>query len=141
MLIKCVECGKEISDKSEACPNCGCPTSESITNIGDLGKNNLKTLNYTCPNCGNNKYLSVDKPNGEIAIICNNCGYVKDLINDNQQIQRQQFLQNQPKCPTCGSTNIEKLSFTKKAISIGGLGILSNKIGKTYQCKNCKATW
>lgn len=24
-LIKCPECGKEISDKAEACPNCGCP--------------------------------------------------------------------------------------------------------------------
>lgn len=24
-LIKCPECGKEISDKAPACPNCGCP--------------------------------------------------------------------------------------------------------------------
>ncbi len=24
-LIKCTECGKEISDKATACPNCGCP--------------------------------------------------------------------------------------------------------------------
>ncbi len=26
-LIKCPECGKEISDKASACPNCGCPVS------------------------------------------------------------------------------------------------------------------
>tara|TARA_B100000579_G_scaffold173244_1_gene141217 strand:+ start:475 stop:777 length:303 start_codon:yes stop_codon:yes gene_type:complete len=25
-LIKCSECGKEISDKATTCPNCGCPT-------------------------------------------------------------------------------------------------------------------
>lgn len=25
-LIKCGECGKEISDKASTCPNCGCPT-------------------------------------------------------------------------------------------------------------------
>lgn len=24
-LIKCPECGKEISDKANSCPNCGCP--------------------------------------------------------------------------------------------------------------------
>lgn len=24
-LIKCPECGKEISDKAASCPNCGCP--------------------------------------------------------------------------------------------------------------------
>lgn len=27
-LIKCPECGKEISDKASACPNCGCPIAE-----------------------------------------------------------------------------------------------------------------
>ena len=27
-LIKCPECGKEISDKAPACPNCGCPQNE-----------------------------------------------------------------------------------------------------------------
>lgn len=30
-LIKCPECGKEISDKAAACPNCGCPVSEMST--------------------------------------------------------------------------------------------------------------
>jgi hypothetical protein len=24
-LIKCIECGREISDKAAACPQCGCP--------------------------------------------------------------------------------------------------------------------
>lgn len=27
-LIKCPECGKEISEKASMCPNCGCPSSE-----------------------------------------------------------------------------------------------------------------
>ena len=26
-LIKCIECGKEISDKAKICPNCGSPTT------------------------------------------------------------------------------------------------------------------
>ena len=26
-LIKCVECGKEISDKASACPSCGVPVA------------------------------------------------------------------------------------------------------------------
>lgn len=34
-LIKCPECGKEISDKAAACPNCGCPIAE-ITTTGDV---------------------------------------------------------------------------------------------------------
>jgi hypothetical protein len=30
-LIKCIECGKEVSDKASTCPNCGCPLSEMVT--------------------------------------------------------------------------------------------------------------
>lgn len=30
-LIKCNECGKEISDKADKCPNCGCPIKHSYT--------------------------------------------------------------------------------------------------------------
>ena len=28
MLIKCIECGKEISSRASACPNCGCPVED-----------------------------------------------------------------------------------------------------------------
>jgi hypothetical protein len=31
-LIKCEECEKEYSDKAEACPNCGCPTTYTAKN-------------------------------------------------------------------------------------------------------------
>lgn len=49
--------------------------------------------------------------------------------------------QHIPKCPICGSTNLKKLSFTNKAISVGVFGLLSNKINKTWECKNCKSTF
>lgn len=29
-MIKCIDCGQDISDSSKICPNCGCPTSKSI---------------------------------------------------------------------------------------------------------------
>ena len=35
-LIKCSECGKEISDKAVACPHCGCPVSEMTTIQSDV---------------------------------------------------------------------------------------------------------
>ena len=30
-MIKCTECGKEISDKATACPHCGCPMTEILS--------------------------------------------------------------------------------------------------------------
>lgn len=48
---------------------------------------------------------------------------------------------NKPKCPTCGSTSIRRISTLDRAVSIGILGIFSGKIGKNYECLNCKAKW
>lgn len=32
-LIKCADCGKEVSDRAKTCPNCGCPIECSISEI------------------------------------------------------------------------------------------------------------
>lgn len=32
-LIKCPECGKQVSDKAGSCPNCGCPIANAPTSI------------------------------------------------------------------------------------------------------------
>lgn len=32
-LIKCMECGKEYSARAHACPNCGCPTWDTINKL------------------------------------------------------------------------------------------------------------
>ena len=29
-LVKCNECGKEMSDKAKICPKCGCPNYENV---------------------------------------------------------------------------------------------------------------
>ena len=46
-----------------------------------------------------------------------------------------------PKCPTCGSTNIKDISTLNRAVSIGMVGLASDKIGKQFCCKNCGYKW
>ena len=46
-----------------------------------------------------------------------------------------------PKCPTCGSPNIEKLGMVGKMVSTELFGLASNSIGKTFKCKNCGYNW
>ena len=48
---------------------------------------------------------------------------------------------NIPKCPTCGSTNISKIGFGERMLSVGTFGLLSKKMNKTFKCKNCGMTW
>ena len=49
--------------------------------------------------------------------------------------------QNIPKCPTCGSTNVKKISGGKRWFGVGLFGLASSNVGKTYECKNCQYKW
>lgn len=44
---------------------------------------------------------------------------------------------NTPRCPTCNSTNVQKISVAQKATGFALVGIFSSNFGKTMQCKNC----
>ena len=48
---------------------------------------------------------------------------------------------NVPKCPTCGSTNVNKISGAKKAAGFITVGVFSSNFGKTMECKNCGYKW
>ncbi len=51
------------------------------------------------------------------------------------------YEKNVPKCPTCGSTNIKKISSMSKAVGMLTLGILDADIHRTFYCKNCGYRW
>lgn len=148
MLIKCPECKKEISDRSNMCIHCGFPMNKmknGICVINNTPYDFLVVLNK----------IQNNEPIGlvirTIRDICDmslsDSKKLYDYIIENHAIPESFECEiiinqsNQPKCPTCGSVNIRKISATKKAASIIGLGILSNNIGKTYQCLNCKYKW
>ena len=46
-----------------------------------------------------------------------------------------------PRCPTCGSTNIEKISTTSKITGGFLFGVFSSNVRKTFKCKNCGYRW
>lgn len=48
---------------------------------------------------------------------------------------------NTPRCPTCSSTNIRKLSATSKLVDVAVWGVLSRKAHKQWHCDNCGSEW
>lgn len=73
-LIKCKECGKEVSDKAKSCPNCGAPIDTKVY----------------CPKCGsaNTEVISGASKFGSVMLWgvfaankvlskyrCKNCGH------------------------------------------------------------------
>lgn len=72
-----------------------------------------------CPNC-NQIYRNTS------MTACGLCG--KKLIP---------YSENLPKCPTCQSTNVRKISVTKRAAHGVAFGILSNTARSQFECLNC----
>ena len=246
-LIKCPECGKEISDKAPACIHCGFPLSlfhggETLTKIDDTSTKNklsvisdkgtqeLYSLEIIDSNGSNVKIITILKKyfgyslddakqtvsvlpifveasfdvksigciaqelldagvdykiykgNKEIlfdldttdkvvksvlenfvtdtkAVIkqCPQCGQITNqpdafyclkcnvryerIKNNHQENYYEEQEKNTPKCPTCGSTNIQKISGTKRWITTGLFGLASSNVGKTMECKNCGYKW
>lgn len=65
----------------------------------------------------------------------------QSLKQTQNHIQQSNQSDNRPKCPTCGSTNIEKISVGKK---LGGgflFGIFSSDVRNTMHCKDCGTKW
>lgn len=57
------------------------------------------------------------------------------------QSQSQPVEKNIPKCPTCGSPNIKKISVLSKAASVALWGLFSRKVRKQWHCDNCGSEW
>ena len=67
--------------------------------------------------------------------------YSTTYTRDNTPAKVWSAPQNVPKCPTCGSTNIHKISTASKAGSVALWGIFSRKVHKQWHCDNCKSEW
>ncbi len=101
MLIKCSECQKEVSDKAQSCPNCGCPIENSC-NVNECIIDNVKyDIESVIKLKQNGRHVAAIK---ELARICNiEVGEAKKIF-DRINIR---VVRSEPKCPRCGSTNIQ----------------------------------
>lgn len=65
----------------------------------------------------------------------------KANLKQQEQVQESRAEENKPRCPTCGSTNIEKISLGKKAVGGALFGIFSSNVRKSMHCKSCGYKW
>ena len=84
------------------------------------------------------KYFDYNYEQVHMKKFTNNDQKQKPIIKPTKQTQP---ARNVPRCPTCGSTNIEKISTGKKAMGFLAVGILSSNARNTYNCKNCGYKW
>lgn len=61
-------------------------------------------------------------------------------IND-LRAEAEQKAKTKPRCPTCGSTNIRKLSAATRGVSLGLFGLASKTARSQFVCENCGYKW
>ena len=162
----CPVCGCSLDDGAEL-PSEDCPTDEELKHpdlyfysIDSENKYEDKSLRKVWCNCvacrGNNvvhydsfeligrDYLRLKEG---LDLTCEDCG--KPFTNRIVPERPKGWLKpnvweedaHTPKCPTCGSADIKKISATSKAASVAMLGLLSRKVYKQWHCKNCGSEW
>lgn len=165
-LIKCIECGKEFSNRAKSCPNCGCPIEEIINNIGKITIM-LDDKEYDVTHIV--ELINNDKFNEAADLLqeqldkdgfgSDDADYICEAIEDgnfspwvyDQELGHLTYTkssqptpqpaQNVPQCPTCHSTNIERISSGKKTGGFLGLGVLNSNFKKMFKCNNCGYKW
>lgn len=80
---------------------------------------------------------------GNISNVILNVSSGSDAIVPTINVRRDEpsYGRNIPRCPTCGSSRIEKISVGSKVAGAAMIGIFSSNIRKTYKCKNCGYKW
>lgn len=102
-MIKCPECGKEISDMAKSCPNCGCPSE-----IFHKKEEHLEDYSI-CPECGSKNKVGM--------FTCKTCGHKYSLTeyevihnSDNSDFSgiykySSIYGKEEVRCPRCGGSD------------------------------------
>ncbi len=89
-----------------------------------------------CPHCGFDKIssylLQLEKQKQSKYI---------DYTSFHNEIPIQQPNNNVPKCPTCGSLKVDKISTNKKVVGSALFGLFSSDVRNNMYCKNCGYKW
>lgn len=96
-------------------------------------------INFKCEYCGCEK--GIKKENAVMIYSeCLNCKAPTFLESKDEVPQNRKPL-NIPKCPTCGSINVEKISMNRKVGGAMLFGLFSSDVRNTMHCKNCGYKW
>ena len=166
-LLKCPECGENVSEYADKCQKCGGPIEiikqkqpkiegHIYTKINGIEYDVTEVVNLlliyhekqelNCPEV-KKAYDIIRKefhiPAGEFEEAFNRETMTVAEINCDpiRKSTKSAQQQNVPHCPVCGSTNIKKISATSKVVGAGLFGLFSKTARSQFECKSCGYKW
>lgn len=141
-LIKCPECGREISDKANFCPGCGCPASEfKQNNVPEDTRSELDRIADEIAEWCPSKVRSVKVFQEKTGVDLKTAKQYMDLRYDGKGIHEV----SEEVCPKCGSKNVtfEKEPDRSTTVSyFKGVYNTTYRPGKTKaKCGDCGKKW
>lgn len=141
-LYYCVICGETVFPDQTICPHCKnyITPKESINNTQYYRDKSMMLVgNYSYANqilideeASQNPEFNPNTTIHNAEKEFNNRTYIADYVGKTN---------NKPKCPTCGSTNIKKISTTSKVLGAAMWGLFSKTAHSQFQCNNCGYKW
>lgn len=139
-LPNCYICGERGVIKCACCGQSACSKHWRFSNgLLCMECEELSSKLIKCPDCS--------KEVSRRASSCPHCGFPISGLPEDQLIpitasQHQRINISTPKCPTCQSDSIQKISTSNKVGKIALFGIFAiGKISKTFKCNNCGYQW
>ena len=153
-LIQCPECGHDVSTFAETCPNCGCPTSimeeikKDCTVCEILGKRyDLAEVLKLLKKNEKIKAVMLARETTNLGL-AESARLVDEIIYNNYHVPAKSEITSNsrvktdaPKCPTCGSTNLTKISAATRGIDRAFFGRHSPEAKAQFRCNKCGYLW
>lgn len=151
-LIKCAECNGTVSDKAAACPHCGCPVivmNTATCNIKGTQYNLSKVMQLVqAGNSPDNRMKGVriiqsvtNLDVGDAKGLWDEMVRIKAVPKTFQTYNERHSSTNLPKCPTCGSTSLDKITAFDRGVAGGLFGFASKTARSQFRCKKCGYMW
>lgn len=143
-LIKCPECGTEISDKSDRCIHCGYPLPKELKSTFLFNGVQLEKAFFLDETIDIHKKISKLREASDVGNVVaidslrewREAGVIPDVVNHETLAEEEERERNTVKCPKCGSTAIQTVN--------RGYSFLTGFIGSSSPrnvCQKCGYKW
>lgn len=158
-LIKCPECGNNVSTAAATCPHCGYPMQHAhvggntcviygepydMTDVmqllGEVKERGDEKWCLAYETCFDKYKKAIGVTELNAHNLCD-IGRVFDKMEKTGKVPPEYPFPDTPRCPTCGSTDIRKLSAGARGVSLGLFGLASKTARSQFVCENCGYKW